>query len=52
MEDIYCDECGDYHDGDHSWCEDCDGDLCTECGGCDCPDTPCPGYVAHVTGTH
>ncbi|MFI5616711.1 hypothetical protein [Streptomyces sp. NPDC051567] len=46
----YCDECADYDCPGHSLCEDCDGDICTECGGC--PDNPCPGYIAHVTGTH
>ncbi|MER5727572.1 hypothetical protein ABT084_04310 [Streptomyces sp. NPDC002138] len=47
MEDIYCDECGGYHDPDPTWCEDCDTEECPECLGCDCPDHPCPGIAAH-----
>jgi hypothetical protein len=38
----YCDDCGDYG---------CSGDICNECGGCDCPEAACPGYVAHYSGT-
>jgi hypothetical protein len=50
-EETYCDECADYGCPGHDMCEDCGGDTCNECGGCDCPDAPCPGYVAHYTGT-
>ncbi|MFF8995753.1 hypothetical protein ACF09H_38645 [Streptomyces sp. NPDC014983] len=52
MEDeIYCDDCADYGCPGHEMCEECSGDICNECGGCDCPDNQCPGYVAHYTGT-
>jgi hypothetical protein len=40
----YCDECCSYGCAGHEICERCDRDICNECGGCDCPDSPCPGY--------
>ncbi|MFJ7229701.1 hypothetical protein ACIQVF_09170 [Streptomyces tendae] len=50
-EDQYCDDCAAYGCPGHEMCDECSGDICTECGGCDCPDSPCPGYTAHYTGT-
>lgn len=50
-DEIYCDDCGDYGCPGHELCNECDGDICNECGGCSCPDSPCPGYAAHYTGT-
>ncbi|MEU0390011.1 hypothetical protein [Streptomyces chartreusis] len=47
----YCDDCADYGCPGHQMCDECSGDICNECGGCDCPDSPCPGYIAHYTGT-
>ncbi|WP_019354726.1 hypothetical protein [Streptomyces sp. AA1529] len=32
-------------------CGDRLGEICAECGGCDCPDHACPGWAAHCTGT-
>ncbi|WP_200948485.1 MULTISPECIES: hypothetical protein [unclassified Kitasatospora] len=47
----YCDECASEHCTDpHENCEECGGDICGECCGCDCPDAECPGYVAHHQG--
>ncbi|MGA5130832.1 hypothetical protein ACPCTO_13585 [Streptomyces olivoreticuli] len=40
----YCDECASEHCPGHPWCENCDDEMCTECGGCSCPETYCPGY--------
>ena len=47
----YCDECGDYGCPGHFLCDECSGDICNECSGCDCPDSYCPGPIAHMTGT-
>ncbi|GGK65705.1 hypothetical protein [Streptomyces flaveus] len=47
----YCDECADYGCPGHEMCDECSGDICNECGGCDCPESICPGYLAHYTGT-
>ncbi|MFJ9416231.1 hypothetical protein ACIRPT_18905 [Streptomyces sp. NPDC101227] len=49
--DNYCDECADYGCPGHQVCDECTGDICNECQGCDCPEAPCPGYIAHYTGT-
>ncbi|WP_327163195.1 hypothetical protein [Streptomyces zaomyceticus] len=46
----YCDECASYDCPGHELCDKCSGDICNECDGCDCPETACPGYVAHLTG--
>ncbi|MFF4952547.1 hypothetical protein [Streptomyces chattanoogensis] len=51
MTDDYCDECADYGCTGHQLCELCAGDICNECWGCDCPESTCPGYTAHYTGT-
>ncbi|WP_164737840.1 hypothetical protein [Streptomyces luteoverticillatus] len=48
--DLYCDECADYDCPGHEQCDDCSSDICNVCDGCYCPDSPCPGYVAHYTG--
>ncbi|MGG2465618.1 hypothetical protein ACO0M4_38640 [Streptomyces sp. RGM 3693] len=50
MSDEYCDECADYGCPGHELCDRCDGDICNECQGCDCPENTCPGYIAHYTG--
>ncbi|MFF3553459.1 hypothetical protein ACFYXL_08565 [Streptomyces tsukubensis] len=47
----YCDECASDGCRGHELCDKCGGEICDECGGCDCPDDPCPGWVAHQTGT-
>ncbi|MFF6808867.1 hypothetical protein ACFZAG_03075 [Streptomyces sp. NPDC012403] len=39
----YCDECTSYGCPGHFLCDQCSGDICNECNGCDCPDSPCPG---------
>ncbi|WP_199924488.1 hypothetical protein [Streptomyces sp. WM6386] len=46
----YCDDCADYGCPGHRLCDECSDDVCNECGGCDCPDTYCPGSIAHYTG--
>ncbi|WP_406399671.1 hypothetical protein [Streptomyces uncialis] len=50
-DDPYCDECARYGCSGHELCEQCSGDICEECDGCDCPPSPCPGNIAHRTGT-
>ncbi|MEU8958589.1 hypothetical protein AB0C93_30315 [Streptomyces sp. NPDC048518] len=50
-DETYCDECADYGCGGHEMCDECTGDICNECGGCDCPVSACPGYAAHNSGT-
>lgn len=52
MSDDYCDECVSYGCRGHELCDECSGEICNECGGCDCPDSPCPGHIAHYTGTN
>ncbi|MFD5564979.1 hypothetical protein [Kitasatospora griseola] len=39
----YCDECADENCPGHELCEDCSDDICAECGGCSCEDSPCDG---------
>ncbi|MGW7354212.1 hypothetical protein [Streptomyces sp. NPDC054784] len=50
-EDDYCDECVTFGCRGHELCDTCAGEICHECDGCDCPNTACPGYPAHETGT-
>ncbi|MFE5871689.1 hypothetical protein ACFQ6V_23995 [Streptomyces roseifaciens] len=52
MFDEYCDECAAYGCSGHEMCDECSGDICNECGGCDCPATTCPGPIAHETGAN
>ncbi|MEV7935262.1 hypothetical protein AB0O82_03885 [Kitasatospora sp. NPDC088264] len=46
----YCDDCASEYCTGHEWCEECGEEICNECGGCDCDDSYCPGYVVHQTG--
>lgn len=39
--DAYCDECASEHCAGHELCDACDGDVCNECGGCDCHENLC-----------
>ncbi len=32
---------------DTTTCDDCDDEICDECGGCSCPDSQCGGQYAH-----
>ncbi|MFE9386099.1 hypothetical protein ACFYMO_23200 [Streptomyces sp. NPDC007025] len=48
--DTYCDECASEYCTGHEMCDACSGDICADCGGCNCPDSECPGYVAHYQG--
>lgn len=47
----YCDECASDYCTGHETCDECGGEVCADCDGCDCPETACPGYVAHYQGT-
>ncbi|MFI9269818.1 hypothetical protein ACIGXM_03735 [Kitasatospora sp. NPDC052896] len=46
----YCDDCASEYCLGHEYCTECGEDMCNECGGCDCPDSQCPGYIAHYQG--
>ncbi|MFG2904014.1 hypothetical protein ACGF13_02935 [Kitasatospora sp. NPDC048286] len=46
----YCDDCASPYCPGHEWCQECGENLCNDCAGCDCPDSYCPGYIAHQTG--
>ncbi|MFD7765671.1 hypothetical protein [Streptomyces sp. NPDC059787] len=39
----YCDDCADYGCPGHWSCDQCQDDICNDCNGCACPQTPCPG---------
>ncbi|MDH6132862.1 hypothetical protein P3T37_002248 [Kitasatospora sp. MAA4] len=41
--DDYCDECASEYCIGHELCEDCDSEICAECGGCACEDAYCDG---------
>ncbi|MDI3423627.1 hypothetical protein [Streptomyces luteolus] len=50
-DETYCDACADYGCRGHQGCDECGGEICNECLGCDCEQYECPGYTAHATGT-